>query len=319
MSLSPEEVVSYFKTLSNWGRWGDDDRLGTLNLITPEVRRRATSLVETGETLSLSRDIDAENPDPLGTHIALVQRFMTIGETAHFLGKGVSRFDAVTEYVGIAAHGSNTHLDGLAHYSWDGKNYNGFDADETTSAGGAEKLSVHHASSGIISRGVLLDICALHGVEWLEPGYGIRPEELAAAEAREGVTVESGDVLLLHTGQVARTLALGPAAPTGNLPIPAVAGLSPSCLPYLRERDIAALGSDSVQDVQPSEFEPFELIRPVHNVSLVAIGLWLIDNMEISELARTCADHNRWTFFFAMLPWRMKGVTSSATNPIAMF
>ncbi|MGD0555108.1 MAG: cyclase family protein [Streptosporangiaceae bacterium] len=314
--MNPDDVIGYFKTLSNWGRWGDDDRLGTLNLITPEVRRKAASEVQTGDVISLSRDIDPEKPDPLGSGIAVVQRFMGIGEVSHHMGKDACRFDAVTEYVGIAAHGSNTHLDGLAHYSWDGKNYNGFDADETTSLGGARKLSVHHARDGIVSRGVLLDICALHGVEWLSPGYAIGPDELAAAESRQGVTVEPGDVLLIHTGHVARTLALGPAPGAGIAP---QAGLSAACLPYLKDRDIAALGSDAIQDVQPSGFDGFELLRPVHNVSLVAIGLWLIDNMELTELARTCAASSRWTFFFAMLPWRMTGVTSSATNPIAMF
>jgi kynurenine formamidase len=312
-----EEVIEYFKTLSNWGRWGDDDRLGTLNLITPAVRRRAAAQIRTGEVISLSRDIDPENPDPLGSGIAVVQRFMGIGEVSHHVGKGASRFDAVTDYVGIAAHGSNTHLDGLAHYSWDGKNYNGFDFEENTSIGGARKLSIHHASDGIVSRGVLLDVCALHGVEWLEPGQAIGPDELAAAEARQGVTAGPGDVLLIHTGHVARTLANGPADGSGG--IPPQAGLSAACLPYLRERDVAALGSDAIQDVQPSGFDSFDLLRPVHNVALVALGLWLIDNMQLTELARACADASRWTFFFAMLPWRMTGVTSSATNPIAMF
>ena len=90
--MNPEEVIGYFKTLSNWGRWGDDDRLGTLNLITPEGRRRAAALVQTGEVISLSRDIDPENPDPLGSGIAVVQRFMGIGEVSHHVGKGASRF-----------------------------------------------------------------------------------------------------------------------------------------------------------------------------------------------------------------------------------
>jgi kynurenine formamidase len=311
-----EEVIGYFKSLSNWGRWGNDDRLGTLNLITPAVRRKAASLVRTGQVISLSRDIDPEDPDPLGSGIAVVQRFMGIGEVSHRAGKGACRFDAVTEFVSIAAHGSNTHLDGLAHYSWDGQNYNGFSVDETTSLGGAAKLSVHHASSGIVSRGVLLDICALHGVEWLAPGQAISPDELAAAEDRQGVTVEPGDVLLVHTGHVARILASGPANGPGIAP---QAGLSAACLPFLRERDIAALGSDAIQDVQPSGFEALDLLRPVHAVGLVALGLWLIDNMELTELARACSAAGRWSFFFAMLPWRMAGVTSSATNPIAMF
>ena len=310
-----EEILGYFDSLSNWGRWGEDDRLGTLNLITPEVRRSAAQLIQTGDVVSLSYDIDSENPDPLASGIAVVQRFMGIGETSHRAGEGVVRFDVVTDYVGISAHGGNTHLDGLAHYSWDGKNYNGFDIAENTSLAGARKLSVHQASSGIVSRGVLLDICALHGVEWLEPGYAISPDELAAAEDRQGVKVESGDVLLIHTGSAARTLAQGPA--DGEF-VPAQAGISAACLPFLRERDIAALGSDAIQDVQPSGYESLDLFRPVHAISLVALGLWLIDNMALTELARKCADTRRSAFFFAMLPWRMVGVTSCATNPIAV-
>ena len=314
--VTAEEVVGYFDSLSNWGRWGDDDRLGTLNLIAADARRRAAALVQTGEVISLSRDIDPANADPLGSGIAVIQRFMGIGEVEHHVGKGVSRFDAVTEFVGIAAHGSNTHLDGLAHYSWAGKNYNGFDTTETTSLAGAKKLSVHHASHGIVSRGVLLDVCALHGVDWLEPGHPIMPDELEAVERRQGVTVSPGDVLIVHTGHVARTLAEGPVTNGGIQLHP---GLRADCLPWLRERDIAALGSDAIQDVQPSGFPTFELFRPIHAVGLVALGLWLIDNMELTEVAAKCASIGRWEFFFAMLPWRMVGVTSSATNPIAIF
>jgi kynurenine formamidase len=317
-SLAADDVVRYFETLSNWGRWGKDDRLGTLNLITPESRRRAAALVQTGEVISLSRDIDPEDADPLGSGLAAVQRFMGIGEVEHHLGKGACRWDAVTEHVGIAAHGSNTHLDGLAHYSWEGKNYNGFDAGENTSLGGARKLSVHHASEGIVSRGVLLDICALHGVEWLEPGYAITPDDLVAAEEGQGVHVSAGDVLLVHTGNVAQTLAKR--VPADQHPLARKqAGLGAACLPFLRERDVAVLGSDAIQDVQPSGFDTFDLFRPIHAVGLVALGLWLIDNMELTELAGKCALDQRWEFWFAMLPWRMVGVTSSATNPIAIF
>jgi kynurenine formamidase len=315
--VSPDEVFGYVEALSNWGRWGDDDSKGTLNLITDEKRIQAAGLVRDGESISLSRDIDPENADPLHTGIAVVQRFMGIGELAHHAGPGASRWDGNTDYVGIAAHGSNTHLDGLAHYSWDGKIYNGFTVAETvTSIGGSRKLSVRDAYQGIVTRGVLLDIVALHGGPWLEPGHAITIDELEEAERRQGVTVESGDTLIVHTGHVARTLQLG-VEREGF--VPKQAGLHASCLPWLKERDVAALGSDAIQDVQPSGFADLSLMRPIHAVGLVALGLWLIDNMEVTELAAACRARSRWEFFFAMLPWRMVGVTSSATNAVAVF
>ncbi|MFJ5265636.1 cyclase family protein [Streptomyces sp. NPDC088387] len=313
-----DTVVGYFDTLSNWGRWGEDDRLGTLNLITPDKRREAAALIQEGISLSLSRDIDPQDADPLHTGIAVVQRFMQIGEVSHYVGKDGSRFDSITDYVGIAAHGSNTHLDGLAHYSWDGRMYNGYVVDDDVSSiQGSKKLSVSDAHQGIVSRGVLLDIPALHDVPWLEPGHPITIAELDEAEQRQGVTVGSGDVVLVHTGHVARTLQHGVERDPG-LGLAKEPGLHASCLPWLRERDIAALGSDAIQDVQPSGFPDLSLLRPIHTVGLVALGLWLIDNVELRQLVETCRTRNRYEFFFAMLPWRLKGVTSSATNPVAI-
>ena len=313
--LTTAGVETYLTSLSNWGRWGDDDRIGTLNLITDEVRLAAASTIRTGRAVSLSRPIDALDPDPLGSGFALVQRFMTLNEVADHLGREM-RYEAVTEYVGIGAHGSNTHIDGLAHYSWDGKNYNGFAKGDTNSLHGARSLSMDQAEHGFITRGVLLDIAALHGVPWLERGHAVTSDELLAAERRQGVTVRSGDALLVHTGNAAAILSEGPDG-DGGLSA-RQAGLHASCLPFLRERDVAILGNDGVQDVQPSGFG-LDFIRPIHTVALVALGLWLIDNVNLTELAQVCLEENRWDFFFAALPWRMKGVTSSASNPVAVF
>jgi kynurenine formamidase len=314
-SPTEQDVRNYFETLSNWGRWGEDDRLGTLNLITPAKRAAAAAAVCDGDVVSLSRDMDPADPDPLGRGTVL-QRFMEIGEASHAFG-GTVKFDAVREYVGIGGHGSHTHLDGLAHFSWEGKNYNGFDAADTSSVGGATKLSVHQAKEGIISRGVLLDIPAAKGVRWLDAGYAITSEDLQAAEDRQNVSVDAGDVLLVHTGHFTRLASYGSDRPKGV--DTAQSGLGAACLPFLRERDVAVLGSDGIQDVRPSGFDSMDLFMPIHAVTLVAMGLWLIDNVELTELAATCAAKGRWEFFFSMLPWRLVGVTSSATNPIAMF
>jgi kynurenine formamidase len=314
MTIQPseDEVVSYFDKLSNWGRWGPDDRLGTLNLITDETRRAAVRLIRDGQAVSLSRDLDPLNPDPLG-YGTVLQRYMEIDAGSQLVGRDDLRFESVREYVGIVAHGSHTHLDGLAHFSWGGKNYNGFDASDTSSTRGARSLSIHHARSGIVTRGVLLDIAAVHDVPWLPPGHAITPEELVAAEQRQAMTAGLGDALLIHTGNFARVAAEG-VHPQQHQP-----GLAAATLPYLRERDISVLGMDGIQDVIPSAYTTPDLTMPVHTVALVALGLWLIDNAALSELAAVCDSRRQWDFFFAMLPWRMVGVTSSVVNPIALF
>jgi kynurenine formamidase len=314
MTIQPseDEVVSYFDKLSNWGRWGPDDRLGTLNLITDETRRAAVRLIRDGQAVSLSRDLDPLNPDPLG-YGTVLQRYMEIDAGSQLVGRDDLRFESVREYVGIVAHGSHTHLDGLAHFSWGGKNYNGFDASDTSSTRGARSLSIHHARSGIVTRGVLLDIAAVHDVPWLPPGHAITPEELVAAEQRQAITASLGDALLIHTGNFARVAAEG-VHPQQHQP-----GLAAATLPYLRERDISVLGMDGIQDVIPSAYTTPDLTMPVHTVALVALGLWLIDNAALSELAAVCDSRRQWDFFFAMLPWRMVGVTSSVVNPIALF
>lgn len=305
------DVIAYLQNLSNWGRWGDDDRLGTLNLITDSVRLAAASVVRDGTAVSLAYDMDPQDPDPLGRGTQ-IQRFMQLNEIEALFGRS-GRFDAVREYVGLIAHGSPTHLDGLAHFSWDGKNYNGFDASNVRTAGGATQLSVHQAAHGIITRGVLLDIPAVLDVPWLDPGHAITPAEIAAAEERQGITVRTGDALLIRTGNFARRAAEGPHPENHD------AGLGASTLPFLRERDVALLGMDGGQDVAPPESPNFDLLMPIHVVGLVAMGLWLLDNAALDELARTCREKNRWEFLISVLPWRMVGVTSSAVNPVAVF
>ena len=311
MQPSEQEVVGYFDKLSNWGRWGVDDRRGTLNLITNETRRDAAALVRDGDVVSLSRDMDPENPDPLGRG-SVLQRYMEIDKAAQMLKTDDLAFGAVREYVGMVPHGSHTHLDGLAHFSWRGKNYNGFDASDTSSTRGARSLSVHHAHEGIMTRGLLLDIPAVRGVPWLGPGVAITQDDLGAAEERQRVTVGPGDALLVHTGHFARIEA------EGLDPQNRQAGLSASCLPLLRERDVSVFGMDGIQDVVPSGYTQ-DLFMPIHCVSLVAIGLWLIDNLSLSTLASTCETKQKWEFLFTLLPWRMIGVTSSIVNPVAVF
>lgn len=308
---TPDQVVSYFKELSNWGRWGEQDRLGTLNLITPDVRRRAVGLVRDGISVSLAADMDAADPDPL--HLGTVlQRYMQLDVSGE-LGEKSVKMKGYREYIGVIPHGSHTHLDGLGHVSWDGKMYNNFSADSIDTINGSTELSMHVAETGFITRGVLLDIPAFRGVPWLEPGDAIGPDELDAAEKEQGLTVGTADALLVYTGNFERTAA-GGLDSRGHTP-----GLSAACLPWLRQRDISMIGGDQINDVIPSGYDDPDLRAPIHSGALIMIGLWLLDNARLGDLAKACRTRSRWEFLFTMLPWRMVGVTSSPVNPVATF
>ncbi len=306
---SADEVVQFFTTLSNWGRWGAEDQLGTLNLITPEKRVAALASVRSGVAVSLSGDLDASHPDPLGRG-SVLQRYMILFENASY-GEG-SRFAGCREFIGMVPHGSNTHLDALSHVAWDGQMYNGVPASAVTSIDGATELDVQVALGGVITRGVLLDIAAVRGVDALDPAEGIGIDDLEGAESLQGLAVEPGDALLIHTGHLNRVTLNGLHTDQHS------PGLTTACLPWLRERDVSVLGSDCINDVIPSGYAGPSLGLPVHAVALVALGLWLVDNMALHELAGACRTSQRWDFLFTMAPLRIVGSTSSPVNPLAL-
>src|ERR1700676_156335 len=193
--VTEAEVLDMFESLSNWGRWGADDKLGTLNLITPEVTKAAAALVRHGRTVSLARTIspkyapDNTNP-PL--HFMLAS-----GEGAPAQGHGHA-----ADWYGMACHGhSMTHLDALSHLFWNGKMYNGRPASRVDQATGAKDGSIEDAGNGVVTRGILLDMPRALGVPYLEPHKSIPPDELEAAEAMAGVQVRSGDAVLIRTGR----------------------------------------------------------------------------------------------------------------------
>jgi putative cyclase len=179
---SEEQVVEWITSLSNWGRWGEDDQAGCLNLITPEKRQQAAVLVRDGATVSCARPITTEiTPDVTYQ----VQRYMVDSgegrDTDPPERRRVRR--GAAEFIGMVFHGQTiTHIDALSHYSWQGKMYNGVPASLVTSREGAQSHAIDVAADGIVSRGVLLDIPALRGVPWLPPDEPVMPDDLEAAE-----------------------------------------------------------------------------------------------------------------------------------------
>jgi kynurenine formamidase len=296
--LTAGDIASLHRTLSNWGRWGEQDELGTLNWITPAARVAAAGLVRRGRAVSCAR--------PLPTEPASDNERPVVHRMLGVTSGGCS--DAFT----VASHGySVSHIDALCHIFDAGRLYNGHPMERITSEG-AGALAIDALGDGIASRGVLLDIPALRGTEWLEAGEPIGVDELERAEAAAGLRIGAGDVLLVRTGRWALRAARGPWDPRARL-----AGLDACCLPWLFERRAAALGSDGVSDVVPSRIEGVPL--PIHSVAIVAMGLSLLDNLDLEALARACREEARWAFQILVAPLVLRRGTASPVNPIALF
>ncbi len=283
--------------LSNWGRWGPDDEIGTMNLVTPDKRKAAAALVLEGISVSLAQDVlkqeAVDNPNPF----------------EHTM-RGVGSDAFAVSYHGWA----HTHLDALAHVrDADGAMYNDYRPDESTvmAAGGHARNSIHNLKSGVFTRGILMDIPRLHGLPYLEPETPIYVEDLEAWERAAGVRVSAGDAVFIRTGRWAAREVMGPfrIGRTGRS-----AGLHPSVIPWLRERDIALLGSDVALAVAPSD-----LPGAAHDFALVALGLHLFDNCNLEMLGETAAAQGRWEFLLTAAPLPVWGGTGSPINPIATF
>jgi kynurenine formamidase len=309
---SEAQVLEWMSSLSNWGRWGDHDQMGCLNLITPAKRTQAASLVRDGVTVSCARSITTEITPEVTYQ---VQRYMvdsgegrdTDPPERKLIRRGAS------EFIGMVFHGQTiTHIDALSHYSWQAKLYNGRPANLVTAREGAQSHSIEAASDGIVTRGVLLDITRVRGADWMAADDPVMPEDLSAAEELEGVRVQPGDVLLVRTGNYRMRLALGPRPRTE----PATA-CQVACTPWFKERGVAMLGTDTSNDVRPSHYAT--IAAPLHTVSLVTLGMWLIDNANLEQLAEACQERNRYEFMLTMGPLRLRNVTGSPVNPIAIF
>jgi kynurenine formamidase len=296
------DVEQLFESLKNWGRWGTDDERGALNYITPEKRRAAAASVREGISVSAALPL-AKTPSPENSSPALhyMIRAGDIGDASSF-----------ADFLGISPHGmAHTHLDALCHFLHHGRMYNGFPATRVTSTG-ATALSIEAGADGIVSRGVLLDIPGSKGRDWLDPGEAIHPSDLEAAEREAGASVESGDILLVRTGRHLRRRNLEEWNGRETL-----AGLHASCLPWLAERQVAVLGSDGVSDVIPSQIADFRM--PIHVVTIVALGIHLIDNCDLEALAVACRERARYSFLLTLAPLRLPQGTASLLNPIALF
>lgn len=284
--------------LSNWGRWGDEDQRGTLNLLTPRKRIEAAALVKTGESVSLSRVM--RNAVPPRESDSFTHSMVSVG-------KGSTGPWSMDRY-SIAYHGGTyTHMDSLCHLFYKDKMFNGYSRDEVDT-NGAGKLGITIARQGIVTRGVLIDVPRLRGTRFLEPGTAIYQADFEHWQEQTGLTIGAGDVVFVRTG---KWLAAA-RGPGGNL-----AGLHASSVAWLKQRDIAMFGSDAAGDVIPSQVNGVAF--PVHVLLLHAMGTPMFDNCDLDGLAEKAAELGRWEFMLTASPLVVERGTGSPLNPIATF
>lgn len=300
--LTRADIDAMMKDLSNWGRWGKEDQRGALNLITPEKRRQAAALVKDGVAVSLAHPVITERRDGSAPFVLKMTALPKAGQDIT---------GALDEF-SVQYHGfTQTHLDALCHLIYKGQMYNGFSQQEVT-ARGAGKLAVARLQDGIFTRAVLMDFPRLFETRFLKGPQAIRPQDLEAWEKKAGVTVASGDCLLVRTGSWARRRL------DGDWPIMTnSAGLHASCLPWLKQREVAVVGSDLALDVMPSGVDGFDL--PVHWVCGVAMGVPILDNLDLERVSEEAAGRKRWAFLLTVAPLVVEGGTGSPVNPLAVF
>jgi kynurenine formamidase len=295
-----DDVVNLFDELSNWGRWGKADRLGTLNFITPQIRAAALRLAVEGVVIPCAVTIDPHSPNSAGKW-GPPQRV-----TFQVRGAGSHRLTSVVEHLGLVYHGRGvTHIDAPAHISWDERLYNGVPASIVQPEQGAGELSVLEACGGIVTRGVLVDV-ATHGEDLHETSYSVTVEDIESALRSQGTSIQTGDAVILRTG----------GRKHGVLP-ETFPGWDVGALPWLHRHEVAVIGCDTAQDARPAAFE--DIGFPVHAVGLVAMGLWMIDNCQLDQLAETCRGLGRWDFLLCVAPNPFAGATGGPVNPLAIF
>ncbi len=302
---TPDEYACYRDRLNNWGRWGEDDELGTLNHITPEVRRAAARLVQEGRTISLGRPIDTHagprNPYP-------AHHFAAVGDAG-----------GLADYVGLFFHGfSQSHIDALSHIpTADGQQfYNGRPRGEDHMPLGRTS-SIDFWRAGIVTRGVLYDIPGLRGTDYVEPGRPVHGWELADAAERQGVEPRPGDAVCIRSGREAYTAARSDKRYFGT-----AAGVHASCLEYLYARDAALLCWDMLDAPEADQGipNPMNIPTPVHLhcITIPYMGMPLVDNANFEELQQACGELSRWEFQYVVAPLIIEGGTGSPVNPLAI-
>jgi len=294
------------RRLSNWGRWGPDDELGTLNHVTPERVAAAAALARTGRVFDLGYTLAANGPQiGLGGRINPVHLMSMTGQSSFPDGGGFA-----DDFIFMPLQCA-TQWDGLAHVFYDEQCYNGVPASSIT-ARGAQRLSIERLARAVIGRGVLLDVARLHDVPCLPTDHGIGPDDLDAAVERQGVDVGAGDIVLVRTGWTTKFTAGSAREFMGDEP-----GLTLDACEWLHAHDVAAVAFDNwAVERFPSE-DP-DARMPVHYVLIRDMGMTLGEMFDLEALADDCAADGVYEFLLCAPVLKVAGGVGTPLNPLAV-
>ncbi|MFA7248121.1 MAG: cyclase family protein [Dehalococcoidia bacterium] len=307
-SATVEEYRAYRQRFHNWGRWGADDQLGTLNHITPDVRRAAAALVRDGRSISCSNpwQTAAVQPDPRrNTRPAQFEMSVNPG------GSG--------DYIGVYYHGFvTTHIDALCHMftgeEWGPERqlYNGRPASMVTTER-AETNSVDYWRDGIVTRGVLYDIPRMREQRHVQDGEPVEGWDLDDFARLHGITPRAGDAVLVRSGAEPFWAAHPDFEHAYPLNTP---GVAVSALEFLYDTNASLLAWDFME---ASHQEQYGEQIPLHRIAIPHMGMPLLDNANFERLSQVCAESGRYEFLFTVAPLVVLGGTGSPVNPIATF
>ena len=312
--FSMDDVKALAEKYKNWGKWGADDQIGTLNYITPQKLIDASQLVKQGKVISLAIPFDDKGPQTGSFGRFNPIHFMlqdggdiSIGAQDHIPNLQYTD-DAVTMPLQCA-----TQWDALAHILYQGKMYNGFEASEINSTG-AKKNGMENAKDKIATRGVLLDIPRYKGKQWLDPGEAIYPADLDGAAEMGKVSVGTGDIVLIRTGQIGQVRAEGS---WGEYSGGSAPGLGVDCAAWICENEIAGYATDTWgTEVIPNETS--EIFQPLHMILIVHAGMLIGEIFDLEGLADDCANDGAYEFLFVAPPLPITGAVGSPINPQAI-
>ena len=302
----------------NWGRWGSDDEIGSLNFLTSEEVLRGVKEVSTGEVFTLGAPVGSPDGDPVWPGRSGAVVLMTQDKSHYRAGKlkplpgGLEYAD---DYITAFLQGS-TQFDALGHTWYGDEIYNGHDADSTT--GGMAKCGVDKiAKHGVVGRGVLIDMARHRGKTSLESGETFDHNDLEEAAKAQGCTIEPHDNLVIRTGWLRVFYEHGAEAFYGDTFVEPGLTYSPELVDWFKEREIVSLSTDSIANevtIEPSS----GIALPLHAALMRNLGVLFSEILWLEDLARDCAQDGSWSFMYAAAPINIVGGTGAPVNPLVI-